>query len=147
MAQRAERAPAPAERSPTFATRTPKAVRPKPLRVSRIGARLSLRDRNRGCPTLRPLPAPVRESNQLRYARRASRQACTNATEATPPSHRRAGVVLARETTVGCTCVSLTFSPAECASWRVRSASLNTTGAQPDVRANIAPRTGVGQAR
>jgi len=96
---------------------------------------------------LRPLPAPARKSNQLRYTRRASRQAATNTTGATPPSHRRAGVLLARVTTLGCTCVSLTFSPAVCASRRVRSASLNTTGAQPEVRANIAPRPGVGQAR
>jgi hypothetical protein len=29
---------------------------------------LSLRDRNLGCPTLRPLRAPDRESNQFRYA-------------------------------------------------------------------------------
>jgi len=61
---------------------------------------------------LRPLRAPDRESNQFRYARRASWHACTKATDATPPSHCRAGVVLARVTTLRCTCVSLIFSPA-----------------------------------
>src|SRR5664280_776411 len=102
--------------SPTFATRTPPVVTLKPLRVNRIQARWSLRDRNRGCPTLRPLPAPDRESNQFRYPRLASRNACTKATDATPPSHPRWGVVLARVTTLRCTCVSLIFSPAACAS-------------------------------
>src|SRR5665811_820996 len=90
--------------SPTFATRTPPVVMPKPLRVSRIQARLSLRDPNLGCPTLRPLRAPDRESNQFRYPRRASWHACTKATDATSPSHCRAGVVLARVTTLRCTC-------------------------------------------
>src|SRR5664280_1055008 len=98
--------------SPTFATRTPPVVMPKPLRVNRIDCRLSLRDRNLGCPTLRPLRAPDRESNQFRYARRASWHACTKTTDATSPSHCRAGVVLARGTTLRCTCVSLIFSPA-----------------------------------
>ena len=93
---------------------------------------------------MRPLPAPARESNQLRYARRASRQAATGATVATNPGHCRAGVVLARVTTLGCTCVSSTLSPAVCASCLARSASLNTTGAQPNVRANIAAWPGVG---
>jgi hypothetical protein len=88
--------------------------------------------------------APARESNQLRYVRRASRQAATNTTEATSPSHCRAGVVFARVTTLGCTCASLIFSPEVCASCLARSASLNTTGAQPNVRANIAAWPGVG---
>jgi hypothetical protein len=67
---------------------------PKPLRVSRIEARWSLRDRNLGCPTLRPLRAPDRESNQFRYPRRASWHACTKATDAdlTQPLPRRCGL-------------------------------------------------------
>jgi len=51
---------------PTLAIRTPWAVTPKPLRVRQIEARLSLRDRNRGCPTRGPLRLPEIESNQLR---------------------------------------------------------------------------------
>jgi len=71
---------------PTLAIRTPWAVTPKPLRVRQIEARLSLRDRNRGCPTRGPLRLPEIESNQLREARLASWHACTSATEAT--AHR-----------------------------------------------------------
>src|SRR5450759_5080393 len=95
--------------SPTLATRTPPVVTAKPLRVSRIQARLSLRDPNLGCPTLRPLRAPDRESNQFRQARLASWHACTKATDATSPSHCRAGVVLVRVTTLRCICLAVTF--------------------------------------
>ena len=62
---------------PTFATRTPRAVTPNPLRVRRIDCRSSLRDRNLGCPTCRPFRFPDSESNQFRKARRASRHAWT----------------------------------------------------------------------
>src|ERR1019366_483468 len=97
---RAGHATTPAER-PRPSPPAPRAVvTPKPLRVSRIEARLSLRDRNLGYPTLRPLRAPDRESNQFRYPRRASWHACTKATDATSPSHCRCGVVLARVTTL-----------------------------------------------
>ncbi|MDV6283562.1 hypothetical protein [Rhodococcus jostii] len=59
--------------SPTFATYSfPFGRIENPLRVSRIACRLSRRDRNRGAPTLRPFRFPESESNQFRYARRAS---------------------------------------------------------------------------
>ena len=74
-------------------------------------ARRSLRERNRGCPTLRPFRFPDRESNQFLQARRASWHACTSATEATSPSHSRSGVALARVMTRRWTSVSLIFSP------------------------------------
>jgi hypothetical protein len=90
-------------------------------------------------PHLAALRAPDRESNQLPYARRASWHACTKATDATSPSHCRCGVVLARVTTLACTCVSLILSPAPYASCRARSASLNTTRAQPNVLASNTP--------
>jgi hypothetical protein len=57
--------------SPTLATYSFAPCNAKPLRVRRIDWRPRL-VRNLGCPIRRPLRAPDRESNQLRYARRAS---------------------------------------------------------------------------
>src|ERR1019366_8560296 len=69
-------------------------VMPKPLRVSRIEARLSLRDRNLGCPTLRPLRLPDRESNQFRYAapRVLARLHQSNRRDLTQPLPLRCGL-------------------------------------------------------
>ena len=59
--------------SPTFAIYNGPFERSEnPLRVSRTVCRLSLRDRKRGAPILRPFRFPDSESNQFRYARRAS---------------------------------------------------------------------------
>ena len=125
--------------SPIFARYSlPFGRRVKPLRVSRNDCRLSLRDLNRGCPILRPLRRPLSESNQFEYARCASRTDCTSATEATSDSHARPCRVFAAVMTRRCTSVGLIFSPASWASWRQRMASLNTTRAQPNVRASIA---------
>src|SRR5665811_811395 len=68
--------------SPTFATRTPPVVMPKPLRVSRIQARLSLRDRNRGVPNLAALtrtgqgvePVPVPAARVLTSLHQSNRR-------------------------------------------------------------------------
>ena len=130
--------------SPTFAMYTRPPCSAKPLRVNRTDCRLSLRDRNRGWPTLRPFRLPDIESNQFRYARRASWHACTRATDATPDSHSLSGVAFASVTTLRCTSVPEIFSPASCAASRSRSASLNTTRAHPNVRASISAWPAVG---
>ncbi len=53
--------------SPTFATYNfPFERSENPLRVSRIACRVSLRERNRGAPILRPFRFPDIESNQFR---------------------------------------------------------------------------------
>ena len=57
--------------SPTFATYSRSPCRANPLRVSRIDWRPRL-ERNRGRPALRPFRFLAMESNQFRYARRAS---------------------------------------------------------------------------
>src|SRR4029453_12073772 len=75
---------------PTLARYSLVLRRAEPLRVSRIDWGPCL-VRNLGCPTRRPLRLPVRESNQLRWARRASWHAWTRATEATSVSHARSG--------------------------------------------------------
>src|ERR1035437_7059928 len=93
-------------------------------------------------PELNPHPEHSRlDGNQRLTPRRASWHACTKATS---PSHCRCGAVLANVTTLRCTCVSLTLSPAARASCRARSASLNTTPAQPNALANnwVWPRVG-----
>ena len=132
-------------RSPIFAAyRRPFGFRLNPLRVSRITCRLSLRDRNRGAPTLRPLRLPDIESNQLRYAARASWHACTRATDATSDNQARSGVRLASVTTRRCTSVAEIFSPAEYASCLARSASLYTTRAHPNALASASRWPGVG---
>jgi hypothetical protein len=110
-------------RSPTLATYSLAPCKANPLRVSRIDWRPCL-VRNLGCPTLRPFRFPARESNQLRYARRASWHAWTSATEATSPSHARSGVCLARVVTRRWTSVSVSVSPSAWARSRSRSASL-----------------------
>lgn len=107
--------------------------------VNRIACRLSLRDRNRGGATLRPLRLPVIEAKKLRYAVFRSARACCSTTADTSPSHARSGVVLA--------CVMIRFDssasetygkPCSRASCRRRSPSLNTTRAHPNALASEA---------
>jgi hypothetical protein len=90
--------------SATFAT--PLELTPKPLRVRRIDCRLSLRNRDLGCPTLRPLHSPERESNQFRMHVARPDHARTNAADATSPSHSL-GVDWASVTARRCTSESL----------------------------------------
>jgi len=97
--------------SPALATYSRSPRSENPLRVSRIDWRRCLR-RGFGCLITGPLRRPLRESNQFLYARRASWQACTSATDATSPSQDRSGVSLASVITRRCTSVSLIFSPA-----------------------------------
>ncbi|GAB3831629.1 hypothetical protein GCM10027610_022150 [Dactylosporangium cerinum] len=63
--------------------------------VNRIACRLSLRDRNWGGATLRPLRLPEIEAKKLRYATFRSARACWSTTEETSPSHTRSGVSFA----------------------------------------------------
>jgi hypothetical protein len=60
--------------------------------VNLMACRLSLRERNRGGPTLRPLRLPVIEAKKLRYAVFRSARACCSTTEDTSLSHARSGV-------------------------------------------------------
>src|SRR5829696_4992973 len=124
--------------SPIFGNRS----RPFPstlnraLAVKRIACRLSLRDRNRGAATLRPLRLPVIEAKKLRYATFKSANACCSTTDDTSPSHARSGVVLARVMTRLDSSPSETYpSPLARACCRARSPSLNTTRAHPNDRA------------
>jgi hypothetical protein len=55
---------------------------------------------------------PDSESNQFRYARRASLHACTKATDGAWASHSRSAESLAKVITRRCTSLSLIFSPA-----------------------------------
>lgn len=99
--------------SPIFARNNrslPRTV--NPLRVNRTDRRLSLRDLNRGLPTLRPRRLPVQESKKLRQARRESCTDCTSVTLATSADHPRCSVVLASVITRRCTSVSDSFCPA-----------------------------------
>ena len=84
---------------------------------------------------MRPFRFPDSESNQFRYARRASWHACTSGTDATSPSHARSGVTLASVITRRCTSVSLILFPAAWQASRSRRQSLYTTRAQPNARA------------
>jgi len=88
-----------------------------------------------GCLILGSFRLPFSESNQFFYARRASWQACTSATDATPASQARSGVSLASVITRRCTSVSLAFSPAAWQASRSRGQSLYTTRAQPNTHA------------
>src|SRR5579859_718113 len=134
-------------RSPIFGNRS----RPlsqtlnRALAVNRIACRLSLRDRNRGGATVRPLRLPVIEAKKLRYATFRSARACCNTTADTPQSHARSGVSLACVMTRLDNSPSDTyFSPASRACRRRRSPSLNTTRAHPNARASACCWDGVG---
>ncbi len=80
---------------------------------------------------------PDSEANQFLNACTASRHACTSTTDDTSVSHVRSSVRFARVATRRWTSMSDSFSPAAYASSRVRIASLNTTRAQPNARANV----------
>ena len=93
---------------------------------------------------MRPFRFPDSESNQFRYARRASWHACTSGTEPTSPSHTRSGVSLASVITRRCTTVPEIFSPPAYAWSRSRRQSLYTTRAQPNTRARACCCPGTG---
>jgi hypothetical protein len=83
--------------SPIFGRRSfPPAVTAKrALRVNRIACRRSLRDRNRGGPTLGPFRVPATEAKKFRYAAVRSASACCSTTDDTSPSQARSGLALA----------------------------------------------------
>src|SRR5579864_21277 len=56
--------------SPIFGNRSfpPGVTANRALRVNRMACRVSLRDRNRGGPVLRPFRSPVSEAKKFRYA-------------------------------------------------------------------------------
>src|SRR5579859_613847 len=134
-------------RSPIFASRS----RPlsqtlnRALAVNRIACRLSLRDRNRGGPTVRPLRWPVTEADKLRYAVFRSASARCNTTDDTPQSQARSGVSLACVMTRLDNSPSRRYgNPAPRPSCRARSPSLNTTRAHPNARPSAHCCDGVG---
>src|SRR5690606_23224207 len=82
--------------SPTLATYSrPFGRMAKPLRVSRIACRLSLRGLNFGGAILGPLRLPVTEAKKFRYALCRSLSDCTSTTLETSLSQARSGVFLA----------------------------------------------------
>ncbi|WFE59776.1 hypothetical protein [Micromonospora sp. WMMD712] len=113
--------------------------------VKRIACRLSLRDRNLGEATMRPLRLPDNELKKLRYAVFRSANACCNTTADTSASQARCGVSFASVITRRDNSPSGTYaSPASRACWRRRSPSLNTTRAHPNAFANAICWPGVG---
>jgi hypothetical protein len=105
-------------------------------RVKRIDCARSLRDRNRGAPSLRPFRFPVTEAKKLRYAVFASARACCRTTADTSASQARCGVRFAAVNALD-RAASLGYGrPAWCAARRAATASLNTTRAHPNARAN-----------
>jgi hypothetical protein len=134
-------------RSPIFGSRS----RPlsstlnRALAVNRIACRLSLRDRNRGGATRRPLRRPVTEAKKLRYAMFRSARACCNTTADTSPSQARASVFFASVISRRDNSPSGTYGrPLSRACRRSRSPSLNTTRAHPNAFANSICWPGVG---
>ena len=109
------------------------------LAVNRMACRRSLRDRNFGGPTLGPFRLPVTEAKKFRYAAFRSARACWSTTEETSPSQARSGTALAAVSWADNSASVMYGSPAANASSRARSASLNTTRAQPNALAS-APR-------
>ncbi len=114
------------------------------LAVNRIACRLSLRDRNLGGATLRPLRLPVTEAKKLRYAVFRSARACWSTTADTSPSHARSGVSFAAVTRLDSSASDRYGNPSARACCRARSASLNTTRAHPNARASDCCWTDVG---
>nr|WP_240948299.1 hypothetical protein [Planosporangium mesophilum] len=84
-------------RSPIFGRRSRPLSRTlnRALAVNRIACRLSLRDRNRGGATLRPVRRPVTEAKKFRYATLRSARACCSTTAETSQSQARSGLCLA----------------------------------------------------
>ena len=123
--------------SPIFGSRSfpPAVTVNRALRVNRIACRRSLRDRNRGGATRGPFRLPVTEAKKFRYAAFRSASACWSTTADTSPSHARSGVALAAVSRADSSASVRYGCPAACASCRARSASLNTTRAQPNARA------------
>ncbi|WP_235965548.1 hypothetical protein [Micromonospora rubida] len=104
--------------------------------VNRMACRLSLRERNLGGATLRPLRLPLIEAKKLRYAVFRSAKACCNTTDDTSESHARSGVALASVIRFDNSASDRYFSPFSLAICRARSPSLNTTRAHPNDRAS-----------
>src|SRR5690606_41945250 len=78
--------------SPTLATYSrPFGLMAKPLRVSRIACRLSLRALNFGGAILGPLRLPVTEAKKFRYALFRSWSDCIRTTLESSLSHARSG--------------------------------------------------------
>jgi len=114
------------------------------LRVNRMACRVSLRDRNRGSPALRPFRSPVSEAKKFRYAAFRSARACWRTTAETSPSHARSGVALAAVSRADSSPSVGYGNPAWCASCRAASPSLNTTRAHPNARASAMRWPGLG---
>jgi hypothetical protein len=132
--------------SPIFGRRSfPPAVTAKrALRVNRIACRRSLRDRNRGGPTLGPFRVPATEAKKFRYAAVRSASACCSTTDDTSPSQARSGLALAAVSRADSSPSVRYGRPAACASCRAHSPSLNTTRAQPNARASACRWPGAG---
>ena len=115
--------------------------------VNRIDCARSRLDRNRGAPSRRPLRAPLTEAKKFRYAVFASASACCSTTADTSASHARCGVRFAAVNAFD-SAASLGYgSPCSYAARRAAIASLNTTRAQPNARANAIRCPGVGLRR
>jgi hypothetical protein len=115
--------------------------------VNRIDRRRPLRDRNRGAPSLRPLRSPLQEAKKFRYAVFASASACCSTTADTSASHVRCGVRLAAVSAFDRAASVGYGSPASRTARRAATASLNTTRAHPNARANDPRWAGVGLRR
>ena len=107
------------------------------LAVNRMACRASLRDLKRGAPTFGPLRSPFSEAKKFLYAASTSRRDCCRTTDETSPSQERSGryfasVINFRDSADAVGKGSL----AARASSRARTASLNTTRAHPNARAN-----------
>ena len=112
--------------------------------VNRMAWRLSLRDRNRGGATLRPVRLPVIEAKKLRYATFRSARACCNTTDDTSASHARSGVSFAAVTRFDSSASDRYGRPSARASCRARSPSLNTTRVHPNAPASASRWAGSG---
>ena len=112
--------------------------------MNRIDCARSLRDRNRGAPTLRPFRAPFTEAKKLRYAVFASANACSTTAD-TSASQARSGVRFAAVNAFDSAASVGYGAPASRAARRAAIASLNTTRAHPNARANArrCPKVGV----
>ena len=113
--------------------------------VNRIDCARSLRDRNRGAPTLRPFRVPFTEAKKFRYAVFASANACCSTTADTSARQARSGVRFAAVNAFDSAASVGYGAPASRAARRAAIASLNTTRAHPNARANArrCPRVGV----
>jgi len=124
--------------SPIFGSRSfpPAQTLNRALAVNRTACLRSLRDRNRGAATRGPFRVPVMEAKKFRYAAFRSARDCWSTTEETSPSQARSGLAFAAVSRADSSASVMYGSPAACACCRARSASLNTTLAQPNALAS-----------